>query len=228
MHDARKPLPNSRHESFARAIAQGHRLGPAYERAGFAGKSRRLSWELRHRPEVDARIAWLLGERVKADTRAYRRREKQHGDLLDRAIRELEAIAFHDIREVADWRREPKMGTDGEVIGTDSSLVIRDAADLPACASKAIKSVFLKGGALRIDMCDKRQALVDIIKLLTGSDAAQPSKVAVTQVNIGAVDAREAAKRVSFLLAAARAREPALKTIDVSRALPNKDSDKAE
>ena len=179
MHDARKPLPNSRHELFARAIAQGHRLGPAYERAGFAGKSRRLSWELRHRPEVDARIAWLLQERVKADTRAYRRREKQHGDLMDRAIRELEAIAFHDIREVADWRREVRVNVDGEVIGADSSLVIRDAADLPACASKAIKSVFLKGGALRIDMHDKRQALVDLVKLLKGDDIAPPGNVKI-------------------------------------------------
>src|SRR5271163_3684003 len=133
MHDVSKPLPNSRHEAFARAIAQGHRLGPAYERAGFAGKSRRLSWELRHRPEIDARIAWLLGERVEADTRAYRRRQKRDGDLRERAIRELEAIAFHDIREVADWRREVRVNANGEIIGADSSLVIRDAADLPAC-----------------------------------------------------------------------------------------------
>ena len=141
---------------------------------------------------------------------------------MDRAIRELEAIAFHDIREVADWRREVKIGADGEVIGTNSTLVIRDAADLPACASKAIKSVFLKGGALRIDMHDKRQALVDIIKLLTGSDAAQPSKVAVTQLNIGAVDALEAAKRVSFLLAATQAKQPA-QMLDVTPATPEKE-----
>jgi hypothetical protein len=211
MHDVSKPLPNSRHESFARAIARGHRLGPAYERAGFAGKSRRLSWELRHRPKVDARIAWLLQERVKADTR-----EKQHGDLMDRAIRELEAIAFHDIREVADWRREVKIGADGEVIGADSTLAIRDAADLPACASKAIKSVFLKGGSLRIDMHDKRQALVDLVKLLKGDDVAAPRNVSIQQVNIGATDAFEAAKRVSFLLAAARAREADRPIIDAS------------
>src|ERR1700729_3617828 len=111
MHDASKPLANSRHEAFARAIAQGHRLASAYEIAGFTGKSRRLSWELRHRPVVDARIASLLESRVQADTRAYRRREKRHGDVLDRAIRELEAIAFQDVREVADWRREPVLNS---------------------------------------------------------------------------------------------------------------------
>jgi hypothetical protein len=81
--------------------------------------------------------------------------------------------------------------------------------DLPASASKAIKSVFLKGGALRIDMHDKRQALVDLVKLLKGDDVAQPGNVSIQQVNIGALDALEAAKRVSFLLAAARSREAA-------------------
>ena len=108
-----KPLPNSGHEAFARAIAQGHRLSPAYERAGFTGKSRRLLWELRHRPDLDARITCLLRERVKADTRAYRRREKRNGDLLEPGIRELEATAFQDIREVADCRRGPILNADG-------------------------------------------------------------------------------------------------------------------
>jgi hypothetical protein len=40
--DPAKPLTNVKHERFCWAIVQGHRLAPAYEIAGFAGKSPRL------------------------------------------------------------------------------------------------------------------------------------------------------------------------------------------
>lgn len=210
------PLKSPRHEAFAIAVANGAKLKDAYAKAGFDGKNPKLSWLLRHKPEVDARIRWMLDERVKADTRAFTRRQKGKGDLLQRALKRLEDIAFVDVREVANWKREPVLNADGEVISEGESLVIRDSRDLTPQAAAAIKSVFTKSGRLRVEMHDAKAALVDIVKLLSGSDA-QPSggNVNVTQINVGGTDALEAAKRVSFLLAAARSREPApLKTID--------------
>lgn len=220
MFHSSEPLDNPRHETFALAVANGSKLHEAYELAGFTGKSRRLSWELRHRPEVDARVKWMLDQRVKAQTRSFVRRQKSKGDLLDRAIRELEAIAFQDIREVADWRREPVLNADGEVIGTESSLVIRDAADLSSSASKAIKSVFLKGGALRVDLHDKRAALEAIVKLLAGQSAQPAGNVNVTQINVGQMGALDMAKRVHFLLAAARHAQAAAPAAPVIEAAP--------
>ena len=142
MHDASKPLVNSRHEAFPRAIAQGHRLGPAYERSGFAGKSPRLSRELRHRQEVDDRIRWLLEERVRADTRAYSRREKRSADLRERVLAELETIAFSDPGEILNWERTPVLNADGEVTGFESTLQVKDSAKLSREARVGIKSVF--------------------------------------------------------------------------------------
>ena len=68
-----KPLANVKHERFCGAIVQGHRLGPAYETAGFTGKSPRLPWQLRHKPRVDARVTWLLAQRIEADMRERHR-----------------------------------------------------------------------------------------------------------------------------------------------------------
>jgi hypothetical protein len=213
------PLSNSRHEVFARAIAQGHRLASAYELAGFTGKSRRLSWELRHRPEVEARIAWLLESRVLGDTRAYRRREKRHGDLLDRAVRELEAIAFQDVREVADWRREPVLNPDGEVVDVRETLQIRDSKALTTDAAKAVRGVFLKGDRVRLELHDKRLALESLIKLLSGKNASPQASISVQQVNVGEMNSIDMAQRVLFMLnAAASQRAPAaepIKTLNV-------------
>jgi hypothetical protein len=211
------PLPQPKHEAFAIAIVEGAKLLDAYERAGFTGRSHANAWQLRHKPHVKARVEFLLNERVKASAHKFAKRKKTSGDLLDRAMKELEAIAFVDIREVIDWRRQAVTNGDGEVTEITEDVQVRDAASIPASAAKAIKGVFLKSGKLRVEMHDKRQALVDIVKALSGSDAAlQGNTINVQQINVGAHDALEAAKRVSFLLAAARSREPAVKTIDVT------------
>jgi hypothetical protein len=56
---------------------QGHRLAPAYQVAGFAGKSPRLPWQLRHKPAIDARVSWLLAKRVENDSRARHRADEK-------------------------------------------------------------------------------------------------------------------------------------------------------
>ena len=105
--DSSKPLPNIKHERFCWAIVQGHRLGPAYQIAGFEGKSPRLPWQLRHRPHIDARINWLLAKRIEDDTKARHKAEKQIPDARARLIRELERLAYTDLRDVVSWDRKP-------------------------------------------------------------------------------------------------------------------------
>ena len=176
--------------------------------AGYEGKTDQAAFQLRHSPRVDARIKWLLGERVKADARQFARRQKVKGDIMDAAVKRLAEMAFTDVRELIAWKSEPVINADGEVIGERPRLVLRDSADISPAAATLIKSAFLKAGEIRVETHDQRSALVDLVKLLKGSDAAPTSNVTVNQVNVGAVDAVTAAQRVAFLLAAAAARAP--------------------
>ena len=194
-------------EAFALAIANGAKLQEAHAIAGYEGKSAVAAWKVRHAPDVDARVRWLLNERVKANTRSFVRRKKTSGDLLARVVKELEDIAFQDIREVVDFRREAQTNAAGEVIGVADVVQVRDSSKLTPAAAKAIKGVFLKSGALRVEMHDKRAALEALAKILKGDDVQPAGNITVNQVNVGQTDALDAARRVAFLLAAARAKE---------------------
>jgi hypothetical protein len=91
------------------------------------------------------------------------------------------------------------------VTGFESSLQVKDSAKLSREARAAIRSVFTKAGALRIDMHDKLAALVALHKILTGKDDLPSQSLTINQTNLGKVDALDAARKVAFLLAAARA-----------------------
>ena len=200
------PLPNARHEAFCCHIAAGQKLGDAYLAAGFkSGNAKVLGYRLRHRPEIDARVKALLQARVDSGTRRFLRREKGKGDLLARVVKELEDIAFQDIREVVDWRQEAETNAQGEVIGVRESVAIRDSAKLSPAAAKAVKGVFMKGDRLRLEMHDKRAALEALAKILKGDDVQPAGNVTVNQVNVGAIGSVEAAQRIAFMLAAATA-----------------------
>lgn len=204
-----KPLANARHEAFAIAIARGAKLADAYNAAGFKAaphNAKRVAFDLRHRPEVEERVNALLRRRVDSDARTFARRQKIKGDLLDASIRRLADIAHTDLRELVAWHDVPELNADGEVIGTRQRLVIRDAAEITPAAATLLKGAFLKAGELRIETHDQRAALVDLVKLLQGKDAAPPPpSLTVNQFNVGGVDAIQAAQRVAFLLAAAAA-----------------------
>ena len=109
-----EPLKNPRHEAFALAVANGHKLQRAHELAEFKPDGK-TAWTLRHRPDVSRRVEEILKHRVRSDTRTFVRRQKSNDDLLQRAFRGLEAIAFQDLREVANWRAEPQLNEAGEV-----------------------------------------------------------------------------------------------------------------
>ena len=201
-----QPLSNARHEAFAHYIANGQKLGDAYLAAGFKSNDpKTLGYRLRHKPDVEARVKALLQARVDSGTRRFLRREKGKGDLLARVVKELEDIAFQDIREVVDWRQEAETNAEGEVIGVRESVAIRDSAKLSPAAAKAVKGVFMKGDRLRLEMHDKRAALEALAKILKGDDVQPAGNVTVNQVNIGQLGSVEAAQRVAFLLAAANA-----------------------
>jgi hypothetical protein len=200
--DPSQPLSPQR-EAFCAAICKGAKLQEAHGGAGFKGSSHAAAWQLRHTPEVDARIRWLLKERVKADERTFARRQKMKGDLLERAIKELEKIAFSDIGETLAWRNEAVTNASGEVTGVRETLALRDSSSMPAEARAAVKSLFMKGDRIRLEMHDKRLALEGPIKALKGDDVATKPNVTVNQLNLGQMGALEVAQRVAFLLAVA-------------------------
>ena len=199
--DPSQPLSPLR-EAFALAIVNGAKLKEAHIAAGFKGKSAAAASDLRRATDVDARIRWMLSERVKADTRTFIRRQKSKGDLLSRVVKELEDIAFQDIREVVDFRREAQTNAKGEVTGVVDVVQVRDSAKLSPAAAKAIKGVFLKSGALRVEMHDKRAALEALAKILKGDDVQPAGNITVNQMNVGQTDALDAARRVAFMLSA--------------------------
>ena len=128
---------------------------------------------------------------------------------MARALQKLDDIMSTDVREIVDWRREPVLNAEGEVVEIAETMALKDAHALSPKAAAAIKSVFTKAGALRVELHDQRAAAVEIVKLLSGSDAQPASNITVNQVNVGNVDAVTAAQRVAFLMAAASSRQPA-------------------
>jgi hypothetical protein len=206
--DPSKPLANVKHERFCWAIVQGHRLGPAYQIAGFAGKSPRLPWQLRHKPYIDARVSWLLTERVKADTRARHSAEQKIVDARLRLIRELERIAYSDVRDVVQWDREPQLDGDGSVVGFKDVMKVTPSHLLTGEQAAQVRSLTTKSGALKFEVYDKLPALAQLAKVLGMAREPQPQSatVNVQQVNINAAEtnALEAARRLAFAIAKAQ------------------------
>lgn len=207
-NDPTHPL-DPKAEAFCLAVCKGMKLRQAHETAGYAGKTDQAAFQLRHSPRVDARINALLRERVKADSRQFARRQKVKGDILDAAVKRLADMAFTDPREVFAWRNEPVLNADGEVIGERTKLIARDSADLSPAAASLVRGAFVKAGEVKLETHDQRSALVDLVKLLKGSDAVTNNVTVTTNtVNVGGIDAVTAAQRVAFLMAAAASRIP--------------------
>ena len=219
-----QPLSNQRHESFALAVAEGATLVDAHELAGFA-RNRTEAWKLRHRPEVDGRIRWLAKARVEASTRKFATRKKTQGDLLAAATKRLADIAFLDPGELINWERTPIVNAEGEVTGYESALQVKDSAKLTAAQRAAVKGAFLKSGALRLELHDSVNALVNLHKLLSGKDAPPSGSLVINQTNVGDVPALEAARKVAFLIAAARAQAAPLVTIEATPVRNSKETD---
>jgi hypothetical protein len=204
--DPSKPLANVKHERFYWAIVQGHRLGPAYEIAGFEGKSPRLPWQLRHKPAIDARVSWLLAKRIEDDTKARHKAEKKIPDARERVIRELERLAFNDIRDLVQWEKRAIV-EDGQVIGFEDIMVVKPSRLMTPDQAASVRSVTTKAGALKFETHDKLGALEKLAKVLGlyVEPTAPPVSQSITlnQVNFDSNNAFEAARRLAFALAKA-------------------------
>jgi hypothetical protein len=88
-----KPLSKPSREIFAQTVAQGIPVAVAYERAGYKGGEVSRS-QLRRSADVEARMSWLLAERVRTDTLARHQVDQKIEDARLRLVRELERIAY--------------------------------------------------------------------------------------------------------------------------------------
>lgn len=205
--DPSTPLANVKHERFCWAIVQGRRLGPAYELAGFAGKSPRLPWQLRHKPAVDARINRLLEKRIEEDTRARHKAERKIPETRERVIRELERMAFNDVRDLVAWDKRAVLDEEGQVIGFEDIMVVKPSRLMTPDQAAGVRSVTTKSGALKFEMHDKLGALEKLAKVLgLYQEPAAPTpvqSVTLNQINFNNDNALEAARRLAFALAKA-------------------------
>lgn len=197
-------------------VAQGVPVRDAYQRAGYKGGDVART-ELRRDPDIDARVKWLLMHRVETDTQARHAREKKTVDRRERWFKEIEKLAYSDVRDVVQWERVPIIDAEGNVTGYEDAMTATPSRKLSPRQAGAIKGVTTKSGALKIDMHDKAQALDKLGKALgifSDSTPALPS-VTVNQLNVGDVSALEAARRMAYLLASAgRLEAPQAMTIE--------------
>lgn len=177
----------------------------AYRQAGYTGGDVSRH-ELRRSADVDARISWLLADRVKQDTAARHRGEKKIVDARLRLVREFERVAYSSVGDVVQWDRKPVLGEDGSVQGYADTVTATPSRNLGAGKMAAIKSVTTKSGALKIDFHDKISAMNGLAKVLGMTpEAATVQQVTVNQVNLGDVNALEAARRLAFIMGRAAA-----------------------
>lgn len=193
----------------------------AYRLAGYSGSDQARS-VLRRSVDVDARISWLLADRVRADTELRHKGEKKVVELRTKVMRELERVAFGDVRDLIQWDRVPILGKDGSVEGFRDDLVATPSRRLTTAQAAGVKSVTTKSGALKIDMHDKLNALTVLAKSLgLFADSAPVQNVTVNNVNLGDTNALEAVRRLAFIMGQAVSQAPLLEGETVETAEPS-------
>jgi hypothetical protein len=198
-----KPLRVSKREIFAQHVAHGISVREAYRLSGYVGKDPSSITGIRRAPDIDARISYLLERRIETDTRARHRREKPIADARLRVIKELERVAFADIRDVMQWGRRPVVDASGNAIGFEDGIIPLPSRLLSADAAAAVRSVTSKSGALRIELADKLQALDKLARVLGLFQELPAASVTVNQLNLNnrPETALEAVKRLAFAIA---------------------------
>lgn len=156
-------LPNTKHELFAQAVAQGRSAAEAYVIAGYQ-PSRTNAARLSANEDVRSRIEEILSEAA-----------AKVGVTVERIVAELAKIGFADIRKAVAWNGSHTRETDnpdgGDVLvirETFSQLVrLVDSDKIDDDTAAAIAEVRQSPtGGLSIKMHDKRAALVDLGKHL--------------------------------------------------------------
>ena len=209
------PLKHPPRELFAQAVARGVNVDVAYREAGYNGgpASRR---ELRCSADVDARIRLLLVQRIESDAKERARIVRQETDAKSRMIAELEAIAYADIGDIAQWDKKPIYDDEGTLKGYEESVTFTPSRLLTRAQRGAVKSITKQstkyGPQIRLDTAGKLEALTLLAKVLGIAAETAPGTVTNTQVNvIGSGNALEDLKRLAFAIEkAARAKEAGL------------------
>ena len=121
-------------------------------------------------------------------------------------IRELERLAFSDVRDLVQWEKRAILGDDGEVTGLEDVMVVKPSHLMTADQATSVRSVTTKSGALKFEMHDKLGALEKLAKVLglyQEPAAAPVQSVTLNQINFNSDNALEAARRLAFALAKA-------------------------
>ena len=112
--------------------------------------------------------------------------------------------------------REPVLSADGEVLETADRVSVLPSNRLSVDAAASIKNVFTKSGQVRVEMHDKQSALLALAKHLRLFEEESAPTLTLNQVNMGGMNAIEAAQRVAFLLASVAAGRAELKSLPIS------------
>lgn len=210
--DPRRPLSHASRERFAQMVANGVKVQDAYLNAGYSGKvdSRQA---LRSAPDVAKRIEYLLDRRITDDNIARHKHEKPLTNRKDRIIKELESIAFSDVRDLVQWRKIPLINDDGTVIlkpdgtpQTETILTFTPSNKLTQSQAAALKKIGTKAGELNLEAHDKLAALEKLAKIEgmfqdnNSLTLNQSLTTTVNQVNVGQMQSLEAARMLAFAI----------------------------
>ncbi len=225
--DPSKPLAKPSRELFAQDVAAGVPVKHAYLRAGYEGNDV-SRYELRRCADIDARVNWLLARRIESDTKARHRVDQKISDARLRLIRELERIAYSDVRDVVQWDRELEFDQNGNVIGFKDAMKVTPSHLLSREQATQVRSVTTKSGALKFEVHDKLAALAQLAKILGVAPEPQPQTVNNATVNVTTINlGRElaglvVARRLAFVIErAARAAQAAPVTIEGASHAPD-------
>jgi len=148
-------------------------------------------------------VSWLLAHRVEADTRARHKAEKKIPDTRERVIRELERVAFNDVRDLVQWDKRAVLDDDGQVVGFEDFMVVRPSRLMTPDQAASVRSITTKAGQLKFETHDKLGALEKLAKVLgIHQEPALPpvsQSMTVNQVHFSGDNALEAARRLASL-----------------------------
>jgi hypothetical protein len=204
--DPTRALAKPSRELFAQDVAAGIPVKDAYVRAGYKGNNV-SRYELRRCADIDARVNWLLAKRIEDDSKARHKAEKKIPDARERVIRELERLAFNDIRDLVQWDKRAVLDDDGQVVGFEDIMVVKPSRLMTPDQAASVRSVTTKAGQLKFETHDKLVALEKLAKVLglyvePTAPPVSPS-LTVNQLNFNSDNALEAARRLAFALAKA-------------------------
>ncbi len=98
---------------------------------------------------------------VGANARAVQRAEEKIVDARLRLIRELERLAYSDVRDLIQWDTEPTFDREGNLNGERPILKVTPARLLTRDQAAQVRSVTTKTGSVKFEMNNKLDAHPD-------------------------------------------------------------------